>query len=151
MDGADPMKPTGAQIAAIADTRTQTAQHTGCSEWDNGGIRAALLATEGPPADVLAAACLAAGDPKLNYPSEQALRVHWPKNATTQPRVSNDVMCIDHRDHVMPCTHRDHIGDMTPEQIAEAAAECKRMAAQAQAEAQTRRAEIENRRQEATR
>ena len=145
------MKPTGAQIAAIADIRTHTAQHAGCSEWDNGGIRAALLATEGAPGDVIAAAALAAGDPKLNYPSEQALRVHWPKNATTQPRVSNDVRCDIHDDHVMPCTHRDHLGDMTPEQIAEAAAECRRAAAQALADAETRRAEIDTKRQEATR
>lgn len=93
----------GAAIAHISSIRTDLAQRTGCTEWDNGGIRAALIATEGAPCDVSAAACLAAGDESLKYPSRQAFITHWPKNATAAPRASVDVECVDHPGEVMPC------------------------------------------------
>lgn len=113
----------GAAIAAISSIRTDLAQRTGCPEWDNGGIRAALIATEGAPADVMAAACLAAGDRSLQYPSERALRMHWPKNASAAPRVSHDVTCPEHPQHVHPCP--DCTGARTrqsPEEVAAGAA-----------------------------
>jgi hypothetical protein len=119
----------GAAIAHIASIRADQAQHTGCPEWDHGGIRAALIATEGAPADVSAAACLAAGDPKLQKPSAAAFRAHWPKNAKAQPRVSMNVPCVDHPAHDMPCPHPSHGGDMTPEQIAQLKAEALELAA----------------------
>jgi hypothetical protein len=114
----------GAAVAHIASIRTDTAQRTGCPEWDLPGIRAALIATEGAPADVSAAACLAAGDPGLRLPSEGGFRAHWPKNASAQPRVSMDVPCPEHA-LSMPCRacrERDEANALTPEQIAENAA-----------------------------
>ena len=106
----------------IHGIRTHHAQTTGCPTWDEAGIRAALTACEGSPGSVLAAAALAAEDTNLRAPSVTAFRHHWPVNATsTPPRHSLDVACIDHPQHDMPCPHRDHAGDMTPEQIAEAA------------------------------
>ncbi len=119
------MNPTGAQIAALKDLRSEVAQRTGCPEWDTAGIRAALIATQGPSCDVSAAACLAAGDPSLRVPSERGFVSHWPKNATTGPSRSNNVPCVDHPDHDMPCLHRAHVGDMTREQISAAAAEIR--------------------------
>lgn len=152
MDGAELMTlHLGAAVAHISSIRSDLAQRTGCTEWDNGGIRAALIATEGAPSDVSAAACLAAGDESLKYPSRAALITHWPKNATAPARASNAMPCPTHPGHDEPCTHRDHLGDMSPEDIAAAAAECRRVAAQAKAAAEAKRAEIETKRQEATR
>jgi len=112
----------GAAVNVIHGIRTHHAQTTGCPTWDEAGIRAALTGCEGTPGSVLAAAALAAEDANLRAPSVPALRHHWPVNATsTPPRASLDVACIDHPQHDMPCPHRDHRGDMTPEQIAEAA------------------------------
>ena len=112
----------GAAVNVIHGIRTHHAQTTGCPTWDEPGIRAALTACEGSPGSVLAAAALAAEDTNLRAPSVAAFRHHWPVNATsTPPRHSLDVACIDHPQHDMPCPHRDHAGDMTTEQIAEAA------------------------------
>ena len=112
----------GAAVNVIHGIRTHHAQTTGCPTWDEPGIRAALTACEGTPGSVLAAAALAAEDTNLRAPSVAAFRHHWPVNATsTPPRHSLDVACIDHPQHDMPCPHRDHAGDMTTEQIAEAA------------------------------
>lgn len=123
MDGANPMNPTGAAIAHIAALRTDLAQRTGCTEWDTAGIRAALIATEGEPADVSAAACLAAGDPKLRLPSAAAFRAHWPKNTTAPPRATYNVPCPDHPgEHDMPCPHPSQL---TPEQRTQAIADLK--------------------------
>ena len=115
----------GAAAAAIASIRTHTAQRAGCPQWDAAGIAKALQATQGPPGDVLAAAALAASDPKLRLPSEAGFRNHWPKNASAEPRVSYNVPCAEHPDHDMPCKHPDHGGDMTPEQIATAARQAR--------------------------
>ena len=112
----------GAAVNVIHGIRTHHAQTTGCPTWDEAGIRAALTACEGTPGSVLAAAALAAEDTNLRAPSVPAFRHHWPVNATsTPPRNSLDVACIDHPHHDIPRPHRDHAGDMTPEQIAEAA------------------------------
>ena len=113
----------GAAVAYLASIRSDLAQHTGCPEWDLPGIRAALIATQGSPADVGAAACLAAGDPTLRLPSEAGFRAHWPKNASETPRVSKDVPCPEHR-LSMPCRacrDRDDANALSAEQIAEAA------------------------------
>ena len=116
----------GAAVNVIHGIRTHHAQTTGCPTWDEAGIRAALTGCEGSPGSVLAAAALAAEDTNLRAPSVAALRHHWPVNATsTPPRASIDVACIDHPQHDMPCPHRDHKGDMTPEDIAAAAAAVK--------------------------
>jgi hypothetical protein len=117
----------GAAVAHIASIRTDTAQRTGCPEWDLPGIRAALIATEGAPADVSAAACLAAGDPGLRLPSEGGFRAHWPKNASAQPRVSMDVPCPEHA-LSMPCKackDRDAANAIGDEDRARIAAEAR--------------------------
>ena len=112
----------GAAVNVIHGIRTHHAQTTGCPTWDEAGIRAALTACEGSPGSVLAAAALAAEDTNLRAPSVPAFRHHWSaKASSTPPRHSLDVACIDHPQHDMPCPHRDHAGDMTLEQIAEAA------------------------------
>lgn len=116
----------GAAVNVIHGIRTHHAQTTGCPTWDEAGIRAALTGCKGSPGSVLAAAALAAEDTNLRAPSVPALRHHWPVNATsTPPRASLDVACVDHPQHDMPCPHRDHRGDMTPEDIAAAAAAVK--------------------------
>ena len=112
----------GAAVNVIHGIRTHHAQATGCPTWDEAGIRKALTGCEGSPGSVLAAAALAAEDTNLRAPSVPAFRHHWSaKASSTPPRHSLDVACIDHPQHDMPCPHRDHAGDMTPEQIAEAA------------------------------
>lgn len=118
----------GAAVAHIASIRSELAQHTGCPEWDHGGIRAAFIATEGAPCDVSAAACLAAGDPGLRLPSAGGFKAHWPKNATAAPRVSLNQPCPEHPDHDMP---HDHGCDMTPEQTHAAMLACIAAAAAA--------------------
>lgn len=112
----------GLAARVITGIRTVTAQHTGCVEWETPGVAAALRSTEGPPGAVLAAAALAAEDASLRFPTEAGFRAHWPKNASAPPKANHNVPCVDHPTHDMPCTHPDHAGDMTPEQIAEAAA-----------------------------
>jgi len=113
----------GAAIAHIASIRTELATRTGCQEWEQAGIRAALIATEGAPADVSAAACLAAGDPGLRLPSVNGFKAHWPKNASESPRTSHNVPCPDHPgEHDMPCPNPS---TLTPEQVAQLAAEVK--------------------------
>lgn len=117
----------GAAVAVIASLRTELARTTGCQEWDNPGIRTALIATEGAPADVLAAACLSAGDATLRLPSEAAFRAHWPKNASAPPRISYDVACPEHS-LTMPCracAAAVEADALTPEQIATKAAELR--------------------------
>jgi hypothetical protein len=132
MDGDEPMTlHLGAAVAHIASIRTELAQRTGCQEWEHAGIRAALIATEGAPADVSAAACLAAGDPGLRLPSEGGFRAHWPKNATAQPRVSMDVPCPEHA-LSEPCPACKAIREenaLTPEEIAERARACREASA----------------------
>ena len=141
-----------ATAVAIATAASQVRQ-----DWDHGGILHALRieADKGTHAeDVFAALAEICRRPDVRTPAFlNQPGSHWKRlsGEGIPRRGDNDVRCDLHPDHVMPCTHRDHLGDMTPEQIAEAAAECRRVAAQAQADAQTRRAEIENRRQEATR
>ena len=108
----------GAAVNVIHGIRTHHAQTTGCPTWDAAGIRAALIATEGQPGDVLAAAALAASDPGLRLPSPNGFRAHWPKNATAEPRQRYTQPCPEHPEHDMP---HDHGSNMTPEQIAAAA------------------------------
>lgn len=144
------MNPTGAQIAAVSDTRTVTAQTHGCTEWDKGGIRAALIQTDGPVGTVMAAAHLAAEDPSLDYPSARALAYHWPKNGRGNRPAPRWTPCGEHPDQDA-ATCPMHAGDMTPEQIAEAAAEARAVAAEARAAARERQAVIDTKRQEATR
>lgn len=125
----------GAAVNVIAAIRTHAAQANGCPEWDTPGIRAALAATEGPPGAVLAAACLAAEDPALAKPSAAAFRKHWPVNATaTPPRAPQLDLCPDHgqpRRDCQPCA--DERGpDLTPEQVAENAAQLRALIADKQ-------------------
>ena len=113
----------GLAARLIVGIRTQTAQRTGCPEWDTAGIAAALRATDGPPGAVLASAALAAEDPTLKLPSAAGFKAHWPKNASAPARIPNDVPCPEHR-LSMPCRacrDRDDANALTPEQIAEAA------------------------------
>lgn len=113
----------GLAVRLVVSVRSHTSQSMGCPEWEGPGVQAALIATEGPPGVVLAAMLLAASDPKLDKPSANAVRMHWPKNAGIAPAGrSHNVPCIDHPEHDMPCPHDAHRGDMTPEQIAEAKA-----------------------------
>jgi hypothetical protein len=123
MDGGKPMiLDLGLASRVVVGVRSHTAQRTGCPEWDTAGVSAALKAADGSPGSVLAAMLLAAEDGSLTKPSLSAIRSHWPRNATgTGPSVSHNVPCVDHPDNDMPCQHADHRGDMTPEQIAEAA------------------------------
>lgn len=133
MDGGSPMiLDLGLAVRVVVSVRSHTAQSHGCPEWEGPGVQAALIATEGAPGVVLAAALLAASDPALEKPSANAIRMHWPKNAgLAPPRQSMNVRCVDHPDHDMPCKHRAHDGDMTPEQIAENARLCLAEAAAA--------------------
>jgi hypothetical protein len=66
----------GLAARLLAGIRTETARRTGCREWDPAGISAALIATEGPPGAVLAAAALAAETAALDKPSPAAFRNH---------------------------------------------------------------------------
>lgn len=94
----------GLAVRVVQGVRTDTARTHGCPEWEGPGIQAALIATEGPPGVVLAAALLAASDPRLDKPSANAIRMHWPKNAgLTPPARTNNIPCPDHPDHDMPC------------------------------------------------
>ena len=115
----------GAAAAAVASIRTHTAQRTGCPQWDAAGIAKALQATQGAPGDVLAAAALAAADPKLRLPSESGFRNHWPKNASAEPRVSYNVPCPEHPGHDMPCAECAARPALTPDQIAANAAKVR--------------------------
>ena len=110
----------GAAVNVIHGIRTHTAQQTGCPEWDEAGIRAALTACEGSPGSVLAAAALAAEDASLRAPSVAALRHHWPVNAlSSMPRVPNLDLCPDHGNPRRDCLdcRRETGPDLTPEQI----------------------------------
>ena len=116
----------GAAVNVIHGIRTHTAQATGCPTWDEAGIRKALTLCEGTPGSVLAAAALAAEDANLRAPSVAALRHHWPVNApSTPPRRSVNVPCIEHPGHDMPCAECKARPEMTPEDIAAAAAAVK--------------------------
>jgi hypothetical protein len=110
----------GLAVRLVVSVRSHAAQTHGCPEWEGPGVQAALIATEGAPGIVLAAALIAAEDATLRLPSAGAFRAHWPKNATaTPPPPSHNVPCPDHPEHDMPCQHVVHRGDMTPEQIRE--------------------------------
>lgn len=94
------------------------------TDWDLPGIRAAIDRCEGSsPCEVAAAAFVLAARADMNTPA----LLHqpgswWNKGAgMSGPRVSMNVPCVDHPTHDMPCPHRDHRGDMTREQIADAA------------------------------
>ena len=125
-------------------------------EWRQAGILAALEKAA-PTADVydVARALLnLAAEPSVLTPGLlPGPGPHWrkPDGQRIPRRGDHNVPCPDHDGHTMPCTHRDHTGDMTPEQVAAAAAECRRIAAAKTDEARAKRAEIETRRQEATR
>lgn len=111
----------GLAARVVAGIRTETAQRTGCREWDTPGIAKALRETEGSPGAVLAAACLAAEDAKLERPSAAGFRVCWPVNAATQPKVSHNVPCPDHPGRVMPCDLcREGKRPPTPDELAAA-------------------------------
>lgn len=78
--------------------------------------------------------------------------MHWPKNATTERPAPRWTPCGVHPEHeAIGCPSCEAERDMTPEDVAAAAAECRRIAAEAKAAAQARRADIETKRQEATR
>ena len=87
----------GIAARTIAGIRSTTALHHGCLGWDTPGIVKALEAV-GYSGAAVAAACLAAEDPKLDKPSAAGFRAHWPVNATSTPRVSYDQECPDHPD-----------------------------------------------------
>jgi hypothetical protein len=131
----------GLAARLIAGIRANT---PGAEPWSTEGVAKALRTTAGSPGSVLAAAALAAEDPTLRAPSEKALLVHWPKNATTERPTPRWTPCGEHPEQpASSCTHPSHQSDMTPEQIAAAAAECKRLAAEATAAARERRAHVE--------
>ena len=133
----------GLAARLLAGIRTHTAQRTGCPEWDTPGIAKALIATEGPPGAVLAAAALAAEDATLRAPSAAAFKAHWPTKASAPPRVSNNIPCPEHTGQTMPCPKcRDTVRPPTPDELAEI-----REAYQAKVrELREERAEIEQRR-----
>ena len=93
----------GLAARVVAGIRSEVARRTGCKEWDTAGIAKALRETEGSPGDVLAAACLAAEDHKLERPSAAGFRICWPVNEVTQPKVSHDIPCPEHTGQTMPC------------------------------------------------
>ena len=86
----------GLTVRVIAGIRTDTATRTGCPEWDGPGIRKALIATDGPPAAVIAAACIAAGDPTLDKPSAAAFTARWHSKAETPAPPPPPVVCPTH-------------------------------------------------------
>lgn len=144
-------KLTQATAVAIATAASQVR-----GDWDHPGILHALRteADRGTPTeDVFIAIANLAANPEartpglLNKPGSW-----WQKPAgRIERRGDHNQTCPDHGNHSMPCTHPDHRGDMTPEDVAAAAAECRRIAAEAKAAAQARRADIETKRQESVR
>lgn len=111
----------GLAARVIAAIRTHTSQRTGCPEWDTPGIAKAIGATIGSPGDVLAAAAIAAEDPKLAKPSATAFTARWHSKASEPPRVSHDVPCPDHPGRVMPCDLcREGKRPPTPDELAAA-------------------------------
>jgi len=92
---------TGLAARLIAGIRSQT---PGATPWDAPGIAAALRDVGGTPGAAFAAAALAAEDASLVKPSAAGFRNHWPQNTgVTAPRISYDVPCPDHPEHVHPC------------------------------------------------
>ena len=114
----------GLAVRLVVNVRSHAAQTHGCQEWEGHGVQAALIATEGAPGIVLAAALIAAEDATLRLPSAGAFRAHWPKNATAAPPPpSHNVPCPDHPlEHDMPCPVPPSI---TPQRAAELAAEVR--------------------------
>ena len=119
------MKLTQAAAVAIATAAKQIRP-----DWDHPGILHALRteADRGTQAEdvFIALANLCANrDARtpglLNKPG-----AWWTKpSGRIERRGDHDTPCPDHDDHVYPCKHPDHGGDMTPEQIAAAAAKVK--------------------------
>jgi hypothetical protein len=148
MDGANPMiLDIGLAVRVITSIRTHTAMREGCPEWDAHGVRAMLTGSEGTPGAVLAAACLAAEDASLRKPSPAALRNHWPVNAaTTAPVTRQALECPEHRQQ-FPCEQCKAAAgpELTPEQIADRAAECRRIASERIAQAERERRDLETR------
>ena len=144
-------KLTQSTAVAIATAASQIR-----GDWDHPGILHALRveADKGTPAEdvfiALANLCSnreARTPGLLNKPGSW-----WQKpGGRIERRGDHNVPCPDHPKYSMPCPAPSHRGDMTPEQVAAAAAECRRIAAAKTDEARAKRAEIETRRQEATR
>ena len=127
----------GIAARTIAGIRSTTALHHGCLGWDTPGIVKALEAV-GYSAGAVAAACLAADDPKLDKPSAAGFRAHWPVNASTQPRTSHDLECPDHAGEIAGACSRcraERQGALDDPSVAEAIAEARRAAVAARANA----------------
>ena len=88
-----------AAIATVKAHRDHLARtHANVQAWDAAGIRSMLIAGDGPPTDILAAALLTAGDASCRLPSAAALRTHWPVNAqTTAPAPRAADLCLPHK------------------------------------------------------
>ena len=125
-----------AAIATVKAHRDHLARtNSQVQAWDAAGIRAALIAGDGPPTDVLAAALLMAGDPSCRLPSPSALRTHWPVNAqSSTPAPRNDDLCPDHghdRATCADCSRAREADAARPETIAAAKAAARDAAAAA--------------------
>ncbi len=141
----------GLAVRVITGVRTHTAMSSGCLEWEAEGVRAALIKTEGSPGAVLAAACLAAEDASLRLPSPNAFANHWPVNAsTTAPTHRQILECPEHRQS-LPCGPCKEVAgpELTPQQRADAAAECRRIAKEAMDKAAAERRAITERQEAA--
>lgn len=116
------MKLTQATAVAIATAASQIRD-----DWDHPGILHALRveAERGTPAaDVFVALANLARNPHartpglLNKPGR-----HWTTtDGHIERRGDHNQPCPDHPDQAMPCGHEAHRGDMTPEEIRNAAA-----------------------------
>ena len=118
-------------------------------EWDHAGILAAIKAEHDKGSSVedtfVAIARIARRKDVrtpgfLNQPGS-----HWDdeKGEQVRRRGDHNQPCPDHPQLAHPCPDPSHQGDMTPKQVAAAAAECKRLAAEATAAARERRAHVE--------
>lgn len=128
-------------------------------DWDVHGIRAAFekLPNKATLSEALTAAIRLASNGQIRTPALLAdLSGEWWGAATTQNTrpdwVTNRNACAVHpsepRDTCQPCA-AERGTELTPEQRADAAAECRRIAAEAMTAAREKQAAIDTARQEA--
>lgn len=91
----------GPAVALIQSERLES-ERKGGKSWDAPGIRAVLVAADGPIEDVMRAVLVAAHDPALHAPTIEALRIRW-QRPPSQPPAPRGVPCHVHPDQVMPC------------------------------------------------
>lgn len=147
MGGGKPMTlDLGLAARLIAGIRANT---PGAEPWSTEGVAKALRTTAGSPGSVLAAAALAAEDPSLRAPSEKALLVHWPKNATTERPTPRWTPCGEHPDENALNCAKCKAQTYQPTDADKRA--WRDELAKARHEAEQHRADIETKRQEANR